>query len=215
MTGFTAKTACRITGVSYRQLDHWDRTHFIKPSLQEAKGTGSGRLYDFVDLIQLRVAKTLRETGISLQKIRTCLTYLKKHAPAGEKPLARLRLLTDGESLFVLTKESKVMADTLRGGQLVFSLALGEIVEEVRGRVAELGSGRTYKVTAGGKDYRVELQPGLEDGGYVVDCPALPGCVSQGDTIEEALSMIRDAIRGHLAVLRREEKAKGRKTGAR
>jgi predicted RNase H-like HicB family nuclease len=211
MDGVNTKTACRIAGLSYRQLDYWDRTHLIKPSLQEAKGIGSARLYAFVDLVQLRVARILRERGISLQKIRKCLTYLKKHAPEVEKPPAQLRLLTDGESIFVLTKDPKVMVDTLRGGQFVFSLALDEIVEEIRGKVAALGSGRTYKVTVGDKDYTVELQPDLEDGGYVVECPSLPGSMSQGDTVEEALSMIRDAIRGHLAVLRKEEKAKARK----
>jgi len=211
MTGFNAKTACHIAGVSYRQLDYWDRSHFIKPSLQEAKGTGSARLYALVDLIQLRVARTLLEKGLSLQKIRKCLTFLQKRAPEVEKPLAQLRLLTDGESIFVLTKDPKTMVDTLRGGQLVFSLALGEIVEEIRGKVAELNSQRTYKVTVGGKDYKVVLRPDLEDGGYVVECPSLPGCVSQGDTVEEALSMIRDAIRGHLAVMRKEEKTKGRR----
>ena len=211
MNGFNAKMACRITGLSYRQIDHWDRSHFIKPSLQEARGTGSARLYTFVDLIQLRVARTLREKGMSLQNIRRCVTYLKKHVPEVEKPLVQFRLLTDGESIFVLTKDPKVMVDTLREGQLVFSLALGEIVEEVRGKVAELSSQRTYKVTVRGKDYEVVLQPDLEDGGYVVECPSLPGCVSQGDTVEEALAMIRDAIRGHLAVTRKEEKEKSKR----
>lgn len=33
-----------------------------------------------------------------------------------------------------------------------------------------------------------------EDGGYVVECPAIPGCVSQGETEEEALANIREAI---------------------
>src|SRR5262245_4439013 len=115
MDGVNAKTACRITSLSYRQLDYWDRTHLIKPSLQEAKGTCSARLYNFVDLVQLRVAKVLREKGISLQKLRKCLTYLKKRAPEVEKPLAQLRLLTDGDSIFVLTKDPKKMVDTLRG----------------------------------------------------------------------------------------------------
>ena len=211
MDGVNAKTACRITGLSYRQLDHWDRSHFIKPSLQEAKGTGSARLYSFADLVQLRVGKALRAQGISLQKIRKSLTYLKTHFPGIEKPLAQLRFLTDGDSIFVLTRDPKVMVDTLRGGQLVLSLAIGEIVEEVRGKVSELGSTKTYTVKVAGKDYRVELHPDLEDGGYVVECPALRGCASQGDTVEEALEMIRDAIRGHLAVLQKEEKAKGRK----
>ena len=39
-----------------------------------------------------------------------------------------------------------------------------------------------------------------EDGWYVVECPAIPGCVSQGRTEEEALDNIRDAITGCLAV---------------
>lgn len=33
-----------------------------------------------------------------------------------------------------------------------------------------------------------------EDGGYVVECPSLPGCVSQGETEEEALANIKEAI---------------------
>jgi predicted RNase H-like HicB family nuclease len=43
-----------------------------------------------------------------------------------------------------------------------------------------------------------------EDGTYVVECPAIPGCVSQGATREEAAANIRDAIRDCLAV-RREQ----------
>jgi predicted RNase H-like HicB family nuclease len=39
-----------------------------------------------------------------------------------------------------------------------------------------------------------------EDGVFVVECPAIPGCVSQGATAEEAESNIRDAIRECLAV---------------
>jgi predicted RNase H-like HicB family nuclease len=44
-----------------------------------------------------------------------------------------------------------------------------------------------------GRDYRVILEPET-DGGYCVWVPALPGCVSQGDTVEEALANIREAI---------------------
>lgn len=39
-----------------------------------------------------------------------------------------------------------------------------------------------------------------EDGAYVVECPAIPGCISQGDSEEEALENIRDAIRQCLEV---------------
>ena len=43
-------------------------------------------------------------------------------------------------------------------------------------------------------DFNVLLEPDEEAGGYVVSCPALPGCYSQGDTIGEALENIKEAI---------------------
>jgi len=43
-------------------------------------------------------------------------------------------------------------------------------------------------------DFKVLLDPDEETSGYVVTCPALPGCYSQGDTIDEALANIREAI---------------------
>ncbi len=48
--------------------------------------------------------------------------------------------------------------------------------------------------------YRVVIEKG-EDFGYVVHCPAIPGCHSQGNSIEEAIENIKDAIVGCLSVL--------------
>jgi predicted RNase H-like HicB family nuclease len=50
------------------------------------------------------------------------------------------------------------------------------------------------------REYEVVLIPEGE-GGYSVTVPALPGCVSQGETREEALAMIREAIEGYLESL--------------
>jgi antitoxin HicB len=50
------------------------------------------------------------------------------------------------------------------------------------------------------REYELVLIPEGE-GGYSVTVPALPGCVSQGETREEALAMIREAIEGHLESL--------------
>lgn len=49
--------------------------------------------------------------------------------------------------------------------------------------------------------FKVIIKEDKEDGGYVVSCPALPGCHSQGDTKEEALKNIKEAIEGCLEVL--------------
>jgi hypothetical protein len=42
--------------------------------------------------------------------------------------------------------------------------------------------------------FKLVMKEDSEDGGYNVSCPALPGCHSQGDTMEEALENIKDAI---------------------
>ncbi len=51
--------------------------------------------------------------------------------------------------------------------------------------------------------YSVVFEP-AEEGGYVVNVPALPGCVTEGDTFEEAMMMAKDAIEGYLYVLKKE-----------
>ena len=47
---------------------------------------------------------------------------------------------------------------------------------------------------------QVLVYPG-EDGYWVVECPSLPGCISQGRTREEAVGNIQEAIRGYIAAL--------------
>ena len=49
--------------------------------------------------------------------------------------------------------------------------------------------------------FKVILKPDIEDGGFNVSCPALPGCHSQGDTEEEAIENIKDAIGGCIDAL--------------
>ena len=51
--------------------------------------------------------------------------------------------------------------------------------------------------------YTVILEPDAQEG-YVVHCPSLPGVVTEGDTVEEALAMARDAIAGYLESLRKD-----------
>jgi predicted RNase H-like HicB family nuclease len=53
------------------------------------------------------------------------------------------------------------------------------------------------------ENYTVILTPD-ETGGYVVTCPALPGLVTGGDTLEEARTMAADAIRGYIESLQKD-----------
>ncbi|MEI9475476.1 MAG: MerR family transcriptional regulator [Deltaproteobacteria bacterium] len=208
---FNSKTVSKIIGIPLRKIDYWDHTNFIKPSIAEASGYGSVRLYSFTDLIQFKVAKFLKDQGISLQKIRKSLNFLRKHLPEVEKPLAQLRFLTDGETIFVLTNKDKEIIDTLKKGQYVLTIAIEDLINDLRGKTSRISTEKGYVVKVLKREFKVILHPDLENGGYWIECPELPGCSSQGDSVEEALDMIKDAIRGHLEVeeeLKRERGAK-------
>lgn len=49
--------------------------------------------------------------------------------------------------------------------------------------------------------YTIVLEPDLEQGGYTVTVPALPGCVTQGETVEECAERAREAIAGYIESL--------------
>ena len=53
-------------------------------------------------------------------------------------------------------------------------------------------------------DYVVVLEPDAEGKGYVAFCPTLPGCFSQGDTREEALANIKEAIEAYIESLKKD-----------
>jgi antitoxin HicB len=52
--------------------------------------------------------------------------------------------------------------------------------------------------------YRIIIEED-EDGAFVVECPSLPGCISQGKTRKEAIENIQDAIRGYLESLKKHD----------
>ena len=54
------------------------------------------------------------------------------------------------------------------------------------------------------REYTIILDPDEEEGGYTVTVPALPGCVTQGETLEEAIAMARDAIQGYIEALAKD-----------
>ncbi len=198
---FNTKTVSRIIGVTARQLGYWDKTGLVKPSIAQAEGQGTRRLYSFLDIVQIRTAKALRDQGVSLQKIRKCVAFLRKQRKEIEHPLAELKLLTDGQNIFVLTANKDVIMDTLNSGQLVMSLAIGQFVNNLKAEIVQLTQRFQQNVVVDDFEYQVIIESDPQAGGYVVECPGIKGCVSQGETKEEALEMIVDAIAACLEVL--------------
>ena len=119
---------CAIVGITYRQLDYWARTDLLKPSICEAKGSGTQRRYSYRDLLELKVIKRLLDAGISLQSARVAIGYLRQNL--GEDVAAANLVLNGTES--VLAASGEEIVDLLRGGQGVLNiLPLGSVKDEL------------------------------------------------------------------------------------
>ncbi len=190
--GYTSKEVCKITGISYRQLDYWDSSGFVQPSVAKAKGTGTARMYSFVDLVCLRTARQLRDSGISLQKIRKSVGYLKSNFPELDAPLADLVFLTDGGTLFILTRDKSTALDTvMEQGQMAWFIPVGLFANELRGQVVEMEA-QEEKAEKTAHEFEVIVE---EDGDrFHAYCPVLKGCHTWGHTRDEAIQYIEEAV---------------------
>lgn len=137
--GYRGVTACHAVGISYRQLDYWARTTLVVPSIRDASGSGTQRLYSFRDLVVLKVVKRLLDAGVSLQNIRRAIETLRSR---GVEDLAGITLISDGTTVYECRSPEEVV-DLLQGGQGVFGIAIGGVWREIEGSLAELPSERT------------------------------------------------------------------------
>lgn len=122
------------------------------------------------------------------------MAYLRRHHAAIARPLAQLLFMTDGNRIFVLTEDPRRLLDVTSGGQVAFTIALGKLVNQLHEKVIELSAPREISLRVGRRSFRVVLTPDLEEGGYSVEVPELPGCFTQGNSVPEAREMAREAI---------------------
>lgn len=110
--GFFGPQTAEVVGISYRQLDHWARQGLIKPSVAQASGSGSRRRYSYNDLVELKIAKKMRDQGISLKSIARAFDYLRNQI-GGE--VASANIVISGNDV-LLVDDDQVLS-LLRQGQ--------------------------------------------------------------------------------------------------
>jgi DNA-binding transcriptional MerR regulator len=132
--GYRGPTACHAAGISYRQLDYWARTGLVVPSVRDAAGSGSQRLYSFRDIVVLKVVKRLLDAGVSLQNIRKAIDTLRSR---GVGDLAGITLISDGTTVYECRSPEEVV-DLLQGGQGVFGIAISGAFKEIEGTLSHL-----------------------------------------------------------------------------
>lgn len=126
--GYRGPQVCSIVGITYRQLDYWARTGLLRPSIADAKGSGSQRRYSYGDLLELKVIKNLLDAGVSLRSARRAIEYLRAHL-GGD--IATANLVLNGSSS-VLARTGEEVVDLLRQGQGVLNIVpLGGVKDQV------------------------------------------------------------------------------------
>ncbi len=132
--GYRGAVAARAAGISYRQLDYWARTGLVEPTVRNATGSGSQRLYGFGDILVLKLVKRLLDAGVSLQQIRIAVEQLRAQ---GIRDLSKVTLMSDGASVYLCTSERELL-DLMAQGQGVFGITVAPLWREVEATLIEV-----------------------------------------------------------------------------
>lgn len=136
--GYSGTDTAKIVGITYRQLDYWARTDLIKPSLEEAKGSGSRRKYSYRDLLELRIIKTLLDAGIKLESVRDVFTNLREHVGTD---ISAANIVISGTSSVVLQTNDELIELMSRGQGVLNILPLAGVKAGVDQGIASLPGG--------------------------------------------------------------------------
>ena len=135
---FTAKVVRAVCGISDRQLTHWVSRDIVRPAKSYRK-TGVAKrpthLFDYEALVQIRLARGLRDAGVPLQKI---VSAVKKLRARGREQWQREWLLVAGNGEIVWSANGTLEQVSGKcAGQLVFSaIVLPALAKKVRDDLA-------------------------------------------------------------------------------
>ena len=144
--GYSGQKTAEIVGITYRQLDYWARTNLVRPSLADAKGSGSRRRYSYRDLLELKAIKRLLDAGIKLEVVRDVFGYLRDNLGAD---IAQANLVIQGTKSVLIQTDGELI-DLVKQGQGVLNiLPLGAVKQELDARIHELRPGSVATRTIG------------------------------------------------------------------
>ena len=129
---FGAGEACALSGVAYKRLDYWARSDFICPSIVAPTGDKARRRYGFQDIVELTVARKLRDVGFSVKALRRIQKLLRREY---HSPFAQAWLISDGHDVFEIRKDrAEILSLLHHPGQSCLPIAvldLGRTAQEL------------------------------------------------------------------------------------
>jgi tetratricopeptide (TPR) repeat protein len=121
---FTRQEFQRLLDVSDQQLNYWEKLRLISP-----RKAGPGKSYDFRDLITLKAAKQLIETGIPASRLRRSLVALNQKLSEVKSPLTELRISSNGKD--VIVERAGAQLEPI-SGQFILNFETRELGSKIR-----------------------------------------------------------------------------------
>lgn len=121
---YTLRDAAKLFRLSESRLRYWEKSGFIVRSGEIT----SRRYYTFQDLIGIRAAKDLLDEGVALRNVRRSLDALRESLPKVSRPLSSLRIVADGQALFVRDDRGAYDPTT---GQLLLNFDVSSLRDDV------------------------------------------------------------------------------------
>ncbi|MCI0453793.1 MAG: MerR family transcriptional regulator [Candidatus Dadabacteria bacterium] len=126
--------------LTFDHLHYYERTGLIVPSIRKGQGRGIPKLYSVEDIIILRWLASLQRQGISIQRFRDIIEFLKEKMPDAMKKPQNYVLITDGTSIQFFDKVSTRALDVLRDtGQYLFVFPVGKMIEQSEEAIKKIG----------------------------------------------------------------------------
>ena len=128
--------------LDFDHLHYYERTGLIVPSIRKGQGRGIPKLYSVEDFIILRWLVSLQRNGISIQRFRDIIEFLKEKIPDAIKKPQNYVLITDGTSIQFFDKVSAKALDVLKDtGQYLFVFPVGKIIEQSEKAIKKIDKG--------------------------------------------------------------------------
>lgn len=135
-TGYRGPVASSAAGITYRQLDYWARTGLAEPTVRDASGSGSNRLYSSEDILLLAAISRLLDAGVALPQIRTMAENLRGK---NLDELTPIILASDGVAVHECSTADEVYS-LVRNGRGVVSIAVGRVWDDLAPVLAKASS---------------------------------------------------------------------------
>lgn len=126
--------------LDFDHLYYYEQTGLIIPSVRKGQGRGIPKLYSVEDFIILRWLASLQKHGVSVQRFRSVVEFLKGKMPDVINKPQNWVLITDGTSIQFFDKVSEQALDVLKDtGQYLFVFPVGKMARQSEEAIKRLG----------------------------------------------------------------------------